>query len=132
MFHDSGATRAGLLVAITKTCPLFAFHTCPLSSHHRSRVVESLCAALNKTITSFPALSLKCASPLRNRDPEAKADTCPVHHVFGRKTNGDAQRRPAPFQTPFQTTVVYAAESIPLLLLTLSATTALLRCCFAD
>jgi hypothetical protein len=44
----------------------------PLSSPHRSRVVESLCASLNKTKRCFPVLNFKCVSRSRTRHLEGK------------------------------------------------------------
>jgi len=45
----------------------------PLSSPHRSRVVESLCQALNKTNTMFPGTQLRMYYAVASPEPEAKS-----------------------------------------------------------
>jgi hypothetical protein len=45
----------------------------PLSSLHRSRVLETLCDVLNKTNTLFPGTQLRMRYSVRPSHPEAKS-----------------------------------------------------------
>jgi len=53
----------------------------PLSSPHLSRVLESLCDALNKTKTPSRAPSFKCIMWSHPTVLEQKADRIPTNHV---------------------------------------------------
>jgi len=49
----------------------------PLSSPHRSRVVETLCDVLNKTNTLFPGTQLRMRYSVTRSHPEAKSGHLP-------------------------------------------------------
>lgn len=70
----------------------------PLSSPHRSRVLEALCEMLNKTDTLFRALSCTCVIPLLPLIRKQKADRFPINHV--RSSELTCFQHPLIFQLP--------------------------------
>ena len=53
----------------------------PLSSQHRTRVLEALCADLNQTNSIFPVPNYECVIRWQARPETEKADRFPLYYV---------------------------------------------------